>query len=875
MNILRIANQSTPTVFRKLVNGTAMIKEIVSAAVMLQIIQSSKYKVCGSKEPIGVFDPTKRLLQPTSQAAVHRAEKVLIYTATNGRFRKVFELVPFIPFQHELPKINFEPDFQFVFCERELPVLTEENQYEFQTGISNIRFDGQTFAANCRHPTSHWDEHPWCVACLLQKGIDSCPDYWNDEEEVNCPYCLVMGPIAVARRRKMILDWKARLKKDPTRVVTQHPLKVGIRTQFDADYYSKIHDFNPNWLKGYYGFCRPSWAVPVFMSWQEFWVALHNEVQLLSDINAHREIFNAWACGRLAQYEERCGGNPCGWELHELPQLTVTPLPEEVIHVQAPVLPTSRKAYPLYEFKRKQGASKTKRTPVRRLSRKQSDASVMSVASFDYSASSAQVTPSETPQGSPLRPQRTPKRTRERSSEPSEVRGPNLRPRMEKPDYCKEEALTESEPASDREMQSESEPEDDGTGEPNLKQKAAPIPVSTAASTSVRLYLTTSGGLPASPQAMITSNIRNPEPRVDITRCSVTTSPGAEGEVSATVSLSAASLDSSEVRPQTPFTSVEVTLPQSLTSTPVPTTQSRLADWRGGAREKCPVSGLVMSPKLGGSFAPRGDASTAFPASGIWTSLHSMRGLTRPSQNTREECAPIRYQSISSAAHLRREFVQFVEPVGPPVRGYDSVKRPLRPSPTYNPGDRVISAVNRTLDLYCADAYSPEFPRVVMANCAGCAKSPIGVTPLSPIPNEKGAYPQNSTSMHLIQKEAIRMEANCRSMSKILEHESYLIPALIDYVNLRLHRQSVQADDEALRDVVDALRMNLMQRENLTGENLGILTAVRRRDNIERLTNRASLIDQAVSAPFDDQSGELISAPDVTGQQDESEDTLN
>ena len=47
-------------------------------------------------------------------------------------------------------------------------------------------------------------------------------------------------------------------------------------------------------------------------------------------------------------------------------------------------------------------------------------------------------------------------------------------------------------------------------------------------------------------------------------------------------------------------------------------------------------------------------------------------------------------------------------------------------------------------------------------------------------------------------------------------------------------------------------------RENLIAENVGITTAVRRRDNIERITNKQSVVDYFVSRKLHDDEDVLI-----------------
>ena len=87
-----------------------------------------------------------------------------------------------------------------------------------------------------------------------------------------------------------------------------------------------------------------------------------------------------------------------------------------------------------------------------------------------------------------------------------------------------------------------------------------------------------------------------------------------------------------------------------------------------------------------------------------------------------------------------------------------------------------------------------------------------------------------------------------------------LMPALLNYVETKRREATETNIDEVkrLNSLVNGLRLNTKMRENLIAENLGVVTAVRRRDNIERLTNLQDEIDHFVSRELDEDDPKLL-----------------
>lgn len=132
-----------------------------------------------------------------------------------------------------------------------------------------------------------------------------------------------------------------------------------------------------------------------------------------------------------------------------------------------------------------------------------------------------------------------------------------------------------------------------------------------------------------------------------------------------------------------------------------------------------------------------------------------------------------------------------------------------------------------------------------------------------PIQSQNQSYPKNSNSLNLIQSEAVRLEANTRAMGVMAENDAHLMPALLKYVSDK--KEADQNDSEEIRflnSLVNGLRLNVKMRENLIAENLAIVTAVRRRDNIERITSSHTEVDDYVSRKLSDSTPNYLLSDD-------------
>ena len=117
------------------------------------------------------------------------------------------------------------------------PLPTPEDWRVFKYAPKNIRFEGKTYAANCRHEVSAGDEHPWCPRCLRKANIQKCV------QSDNCYLC-----------NRMMKEAKKRLHSS--------------NTQIHADFADRTSDTSRP--EEYMGYCRPANVIPLYMTAQEF-----------------------------------------------------------------------------------------------------------------------------------------------------------------------------------------------------------------------------------------------------------------------------------------------------------------------------------------------------------------------------------------------------------------------------------------------------------------------------------------------------------------------------------------------------------------------------------------------------------------------------
>ena len=256
------------------------------------------------------YKPAERYGQPSLRPynvseARQACGEVLDYPF-NLKAKQVLGLYPWMPLQHDIPMmgdLSGGRDWDFKASEWSPPPPTQENWRLFIYAPSNIRHNGRTYAANCRHRVVGWNEHPWCEICLVNAGIITCdpPTSLTNPEASDCYICERMSPRLRQKVCKNIASKREELKREgkPLEVKTIL-LPAYIRHQVHADRAeTEVHrqkDVNNAWREGYIGFCRPMYALPYYMS--AFELQCHFQTgQVFSDtITIHTTAF-------LAEYE--------------------------------------------------------------------------------------------------------------------------------------------------------------------------------------------------------------------------------------------------------------------------------------------------------------------------------------------------------------------------------------------------------------------------------------------------------------------------------------------------------------------------------------------------------------------------------------------
>ena len=92
----------------------------------------------------------------------------------------------------------------------------------------NIRYRDHSYARACRHKSSSWDLHPFCVGCFLYHSVPVC-----GVETDFCAICLTMGVKAHGKRKDIIPKLRKRYKHEDLK--NRAPLSSTLLTQEDAD----------------------------------------------------------------------------------------------------------------------------------------------------------------------------------------------------------------------------------------------------------------------------------------------------------------------------------------------------------------------------------------------------------------------------------------------------------------------------------------------------------------------------------------------------------------------------------------------------------------------------------------------------------------
>ena len=912
--ITSMANISHEVTWSPTIHSDPIVVEVVSAATLSQVILDNRYviRTLGEREDDNEFDLNFKMVLPINPMDVIRAERKLICEPENEKFKLVYDKIPFIPLQFELPWIEFPENFVFKFKNMTKIRPTEFDYLTYFLNYSNIRFNGVTYAANCRHPTSHWDEHPWCVSCMVIAQIARCSDVFDDEEESCCPYCFVMGPVALKNRLTRWIYWENKVKTEHITEMKSNRLQTYIRHQFDADLQSKTCDYNPDWDNGYFGYCRPSWAIPIFMSWQEYWFVTNNGVDLLEKVNYHRDIFRQWSYAHINRSPNRCEFQhfPAFIPLTELP--TATKAVTQAIPVPFdPELSISKKRKRT-QSRPSSAERASKSRPLTPDPSSQSDATLtpgrrsksQSLDSHSHFLRTRNDTVDYTfteqpfgfelkgPELTPTKPEVTLKfvsalefisQTQTQASDSAQnlvVDSPS-RALISTKSPLKTKTETETEAQVDADVQTQRQyPEFETvstivtnslgtfrhevvtTGGPHklpIIDSFIPIALSTpkAADLSSTCSLNLTSSTPENPTVIrVTKAPGSPLP--------VTTQSGNAGSPDiVTPHRTDVSLTChSTLRPSPPTQSGDGVVLTSQSETtqhlvfhPAATNFKVISQSTQKVRTALTSSAqeIITSPVVNPVNRSL-DAGT--PLSRVWTSRNP--GLTYPTQDLTQDVKALRLLSVESVAGLKNE-----EPLrefeGEIHEGEDVILDDMEEYPIHAVSLRFKTKIDQTLEYYSNSAYAPSFPPSLFGNTAGC--SPYGLTTnvREPIRSRAGSFPVDANSMSMLQSEGVRLEANSRLLGKMAENEAYLMPALINFVNDKKDKAESGSDELGhLNSLVNGLRLNMKMREDLVAENLGIITAVRRRDNIERISTIQGEIDHFVSRNLADEDPNLL-----------------
>ena len=255
----------------------------VCPAVMVQLILENRVK-----------NTDGEIIRPSSYPEVRRAREQIKALAWNQSLQRFSELYPYWPMGVKLPKLDipvklFDVNKSF----RPDPALpSEDNVDKFIHAPCNTRYNGETYAANCRHHLTHWDEHPWCTWCILQANLPDC-------NETECYLCQRMSKTALAARRVARKKWRGKIAGGRAKERQDGKLAMHIRHQLHADLVTTRLDDNELWGEGRVGFCRPSRVVPMASTAKE--LTVFNSKQWESEVERQRD---SWLV-EYKQYRQR------------------------------------------------------------------------------------------------------------------------------------------------------------------------------------------------------------------------------------------------------------------------------------------------------------------------------------------------------------------------------------------------------------------------------------------------------------------------------------------------------------------------------------------------------------------------------------------
>ena len=254
--------------------GVRMNTFYISPQSMVDLITRGRYQKIKTVDP--ETQNSNIILSPFDGDEIAEADSRVKDLPINQRLSGLTERYPFYPLMHMLPVVQMDSE-PWDFENWDPPLPTAEDCRVFKYAPTNIRFEGKTYAANCRHEVSAGDEHPWCPRCLRKANIQKCVT--SDD----CYLCNRMTKEA-KKRLHSSNTYSTKPVAEPKRKVR---LAAMIKTQIHADFADRTSETTKP--EDYIGYCRPANVVPLYMTAQEFVSKM--EDQLDSEIENQKTAF--------------------------------------------------------------------------------------------------------------------------------------------------------------------------------------------------------------------------------------------------------------------------------------------------------------------------------------------------------------------------------------------------------------------------------------------------------------------------------------------------------------------------------------------------------------------------------------------------------
>ena len=830
-NILKRILQTRRSAQYREGEGSNVTFRYIPAQVITQLAITGRVHVVDSVTPLD------KMLFPDSLRDAETAHEFILTNPDNERAAQHLKRYPWLPLQHDLPHladITGQEEWDFTARTWNPPPPTKDNWRKFIYAPANIRHGGRMYAANCRHRVAGWNEHPWCEICLVNAGIDPCekPPKKGAVPVSDCYICNRMS------RAMRIHVHDLMVKKKALREALGHDLPVNtnllpayIRQQLHADRAesakNKQNDRNPAWKDGIIGFCRPMYALPYYYTTRQLVYFIKKGMDLKYEVQQHLKSFLKEYDRISEKYPDACV---------DLQNLTIhvrklkdeskeSPKTEEELEV--------RMINEISPEKQKPGPISAK---LRRMARSSQSDSAADTSGQPLGASTENpVDTTENEEKSP--PVTITRRRSARNQTPATVTPPvkkqKQKPRRkpakkaEKPEV--ETPVTPPQakggPACIQEQKREAK-----------KQKEEKI---RAQKRTIDLLHYTSGTLSADEDQDLQDAIAescatlakrpSPDRPRRMTR---------QSAVTAKAVIKKKLEDEEKPSPATPTATRRLSQLSSL--------------GRFGLETTTPLNSdpIVIQPKKADSFTT--------PATGDYAILpwqqrkYSCNYLAsdREHHYSQYNSAILAAREISATARAKSDVQQ------PAALGKWAAQSLLStPTATFTPENMAVDHANTVLQAYKPQVFDPNLGDTIPFYWEDFPDSCITreIT-LKQVGDSSGSRPQDSDLVGLLQAEVRRLDDQNRAMTKLMESDQFFLKALTERFKAldeqRKPEEKLRKPHSDEMKVLDALHINLLKREYLLGNNLGIITAVRRRDTLTRRDmsdqRRADLVSQPV-----------------------------